>query len=121
MEDRQLTCIGCPMGCQLTAHWEGNDQWSITGNTCPKGKNYAQNELTAPSRMVTTSVSVVHGDHKRLSVKTCSDIPKDKIFDCICALKDVCVEAQVEIGDVILSDVAHTGVNVVSTRKVNRV
>lgn len=120
MEDRQLTCIGCPMGCLLTAHWEGEGQWSITGNTCPKGKSYAQTELTSPSRMVTTSVSVAHGDHKRLSVKTYSDIPKDKIFDCIRALKDVCVEAPVEIGDVILHDVAHTGVDVISTRKVKR-
>ena len=53
-----------------------------------------------------------------VSVKTQSDIPKDKIFDCIHALKNVTVSAPVHIGDVILKDVAHTGVAIIATKNV---
>ncbi len=51
-----------------------------------------------------------------ISVKTKEDIPKEKIFDCVKALKGVTVKAPVHIGDVILADVAGTGVDVVATR-----
>ena len=53
-----------------------------------------------------------------VSVKTREDIPKDKIFACVQALKDVVVEAPVHIGDVILSNVAGTGVDIVATKHV---
>ncbi len=49
-----------------------------------------------------------------ISVKTKEDIPKEKIFDCVKALKGVTVKAPVHIGDVILADVAGTGVDVVA-------
>ena len=50
--------------------------------------------------------------------KTKEDIPKGKIFDCVKALKTVEVAAPVHIGDVILKDVAGTGVDVVATKNV---
>ena len=55
-----------------------------------------------------------------VSVKTKEDIPKDKIFDCIRALKGIEAEAPVQIGDVILKDAAGTGVDIVATRNVER-
>ena len=51
-----------------------------------------------------------------VSVKTQSDIPKDKIFDCIHSLKNITVSAPVHIGDVILKDIAHTGVAIIATK-----
>ena len=51
-------------------------------------------------------------------MKTESDIPKDKIFDCIKALKDVKLQAPVEIGQIVLPDVAGTGVNVLATKNI---
>ena len=53
-----------------------------------------------------------------VSVKTKNDIPKGKIFDCVKALKGVEVEAPVHIGDVIVADVAGTGVDVIATKEV---
>ena len=38
MSIRELTCIGCPMGCQLTAVMDGSRVTEVTGNTggvCP--------------------------------------------------------------------------------------
>ena len=48
-------------------------------------------------------------------------IPKGKIFDCVEALRDVCVEAPVQIGDVILENVAGTGVDIVATGNVKQI
>ena len=44
------------------------------------------------------------------------DIPKGKIFAVAAALKQVVAKAPVEIGDVLLANVAGTGVDVVATK-----
>ena len=118
MSTVNLICIGCPLGCPLTVEMEGNEVKSVAGNTCPRGDAYAKKELTNPTRIVTSTVRVAGGRLAMVSVKTQSDIPKGKIFDCVKALKDVEVVAPVKIGDVIVENVAGTGVNVIATKNV---
>ena len=120
MKQVHLICIGCPLGCPLTAELEDGEVRSVTGNTCKNGEKYARRELTNPTRIVTTTVRVSGGELPMVSVKTASDIPKGKIFDCIRALKDVEVPAPILIGQVILPDAAGTGVGVVATRHVRK-
>ena len=93
---RELTCIGCPMGCPLTVTMEAGEVISVTGNTCKRGDIYARKEVTNPTRIVTSTVRVTGGD----------------------ALKTVEVPAPVHIGDVLLEDVAGTGVDIVATKNV---
>ena len=116
MEKRELICIGCPMGCPLTVEMNGTEVVSVTGNTCPRGDAYARKEVTNPTRIVTSTVKVEGGKVDMVSVKTKEDIPKGKIFDCVKALKGITVEAPVHIGDVILKDVAGTGVDIIATK-----
>ena len=78
MEIRELTCIRCPMGCQLTVTMDG-DNVTVTGNTCPRGAEYGKNEVTNPLRTVTSSVRVTGGELPLVSVKTAGEIPKGKI------------------------------------------
>ena len=118
MNTVNLICIGCPLGCPLTVEMEGKEVKSGTGNTCPRGVAYAQKELTNPTRIVTSTVRVAGGKLAMVSVKTESDIPKGKIFDCVKVLKDVELTAPVKIGDVVLENVAGTGVNVIATKNV---
>lgn len=118
MEVRNLTCISCPMGCPLTVEMEGSEVISVSGNTCKRGDIYARKEVTNPTRIVTSTVKVVNGSADMVSVKTKEDIPKGKIFECVEALKDVAVEAPVHIGDVIVANVADTGVDIVATKNV---
>lgn len=118
MEERRLTCIGCPMGCLLTVVMQGNEFVSASGNTCKRGAVYAQKEVTEPTRIVTSVVKVCGGEHNMVSVKTKEDIPKEKIFDCVRALKGLKVNAPVHIGDVVLKDAAGTGVSIVATKNV---
>ena len=118
MEKRELICIGCPMGCPLTVELENEEIKTITGYTCKKGETYARREGTNPTRIVTSTVRVEGGRADMVSVKTREDIPKDKIFQCVKALKGVTVKAPIRIGDVVVADVAGTGVDIVATKEV---
>lgn len=119
MEEKHLICIGCPMGCALTVTMNGNEVVSVTGNTCKRGDDYARKEVTNPTRIVTSTVKVLNGSAETVSVKTKEDIPKGKIFECVKALKGIEVKAPIHIGDVILSNVVDTGVDIVATKDVN--
>lgn len=120
METRELTCIGCPMGCGITVKMEGGEVLEVTGNSCRVGDQYARREVTNPTRIVTTSVPVTGGDFDEVSVKTDRDIPKRMIFEVAAALRDVKAEAPVSIGDVIVRDICGTGADIVATRNVHR-
>ena len=91
---RELPCIGCPLGCSITVTMNGTDVVSVTGNTCPRGDAYARKEVTNPTRIVTSTVRVEGGISPMVNVKTASDIPKAKIFECASALKNVVQETQ---------------------------
>lgn len=118
MKRRELICIGCPMGCPIVVEMEEGKVLSVTGNTCPRGESYARKEVTNPTRIVTTTVRVEGGKVPMINVKTEQDIPKDKIFECIAALRGVTMKAPVHIGDIILENVADTGVNIVAAGNV---
>lgn len=117
MERKQLVCIGCPLGCNLNVTIEA-DEIAVTGNTCPRGADYAKKEMTDPRRIVTSTVRVTGGHLACVSVKTESDIPKEKIFDCVRALREIELPAPVKIGQIVLENVAGTGVNVVATKNI---
>ncbi len=121
VETKHLTCICCPMGCQISVDMEDGKVLKITGNTCKRGEIYAAKEVVSPTRVVTTTVKVDGGDLPVVSVKTEKDIPKGKIFDVMAAVEEVHVKAPVAIGDVILPDVAGTGVNIVATKNIAKV
>lgn len=120
MEEKNLICINCPLGCMLTVTMEGDRVVSVSGNTCKRGEAYAQKELTNPTRIVTSTVKVLGGNARMVSVKTREDVPKGKVLDCVRALRGVTVEAPIHIGDVILKNAAGTGVDLVATREVAR-
>lgn len=117
MEKRELICIGCPVGCLMSVDLEGHEVLSVSGNTCPKGKDYAQKECTHPTRIVTSTVKVEGGDVPVISVKTASDIPKERIHECMRAIKQIVVQAPVSMGQVVLSDAVGSGVDVVATKE----
>ena len=121
MEKKELTCIGCPLGCQITVTLENDSIVSVAGNTCPRGETYARKEVTAPERVVTSTVTVLGSSLDTcLPVKTDGTIPKGKIFSCMQALKGITVKAPVRTGDVIIENVCGTGVDVIATKTVEQ-
>lgn len=120
MEVRNLICIGCPLGCPVTVTIDGEDI-NVTGNTCPKGAEYARKEVSNPTRIVTSSIRVNDGVIARVSVKTKKDIPKSKIFEVMEEIQGTRVDAPVSMGQVLIPDCAKTGVEIIATKSVDRV
>ena len=120
METRNLICIGCPLGCPVTVTMDG-DNIAVTGNTCPRGADYAKKEVLSPTRIVTSSIRVNDGVIARVSVKTKSDIPKSKIFEVMKEIQAVRVDAPVALGQILIEDCAGTGVEIIATKDVPRV
>lgn len=111
----QLICIGCPVGCLITASKREDGYYDITGNTCQKGEAYARNELTAPVRMITSIIRVRGGNARVVPVKTAREIPKGKINACMEEIRAARVSAPVKVGDVLIENVAGTGISVIAT------
>ena len=107
-----MICISCPRGCTLEVTRNG-DAVTVTGNACPKGEAYGKSELVNPTRMVTGLVRVA-GLRKPLPVKTKVAVPKAKIDAVLFAFHQTTVQLPVRIGDVIIPNVADTGVDVVA-------
>lgn len=115
METKELTCINCPMGCLVTVTMDGDEIKDISGYTCPRGKSYAEKEVTNPTRVVTSTMKVKGGKKDRVACKTEHDIPKEKISAVMEAINTAEAQAPVVIGEVLIANVADTGVDVVAT------
>ncbi len=112
---KTLICIGCPKGCLITVDKNKDGSLAITGNTCKKGEDYARNEMTAPKRTVTSVIKITGGKNRVVPVKTKEEIPKNKIWECMEAISAASVKAPVKLGDILIGNVAGTGVDVVAT------
>ncbi len=120
MATKELTCIGCPLGCQISVELDdGGQVLALSGNSCKNGDIYARKEVTNPTRIVTSSIPVVGGEMVRVSCKTQHDIPKSMIFDVMGEIRNAEAHAPISIGDVLIHDVCHTGVDVIATRNVH--
>lgn len=114
---KEMICIVCPQGCRLRVEKdEKTGEIHVENNLCNRGPIYAQKELTNPTRTLTATVEVKNGIHRRLPVKTNTEIPKDKNYEVMNAIKKVVVEAPIINGQVIIRDVCGLGVDLIATR-----
>jgi len=93
---------------------------SVTGNTCPKGIKYAEEEFVNPLRILPTTVKVIGGELPLVSVKTEKAISKRLLLKAMVEIAEIEVNAPVKIGQVIKSDLLGTGVSLVATRNIKR-
>ena len=118
--ERKFICIICPNGCRISAEYEGTSIKNITGDECPKGKDYVKNEITNPLRVFTGSVLVENGDFSLVSVKTPVPILKKYLKKIGEVTRRMKVEAPVEIGQVIVSRLLGEDIDLMATRKIKR-
>ena len=99
---KEMTCIVCPRGCPLSIDL---DTLEVTGNTCPRGAMYAKNEVTNPTRTITSSVRVNNRENQLVSIKTTNPVPKGMIMQVMEEINKVSVPAPTHIGDVVIHNV----------------
>ena len=112
MDKKILTCVECPMGCQIQVTLENGVVLAVEGNTCPRGKVYAQNEVKCPMRVLTTTVKTADG--KMVSVKTDKPVQRAKMLELMQTINAVTIDTPVKIGDIIICDLCD-GANLVAT------
>ncbi|MDE5548316.1 MAG: DUF1667 domain-containing protein [Clostridia bacterium] len=99
-----LTCVECPMGCEIEVVTENGAAVSVTGNSCPRGKAYAENEVVCPKRVLTTTVRMTDG--RMLPVKTNQPVKKAELLALMQTINGVHPTAPVRIGDVLMKNIS---------------
>lgn len=108
---KKMICITCPTGCEMDVVCE-NGKVIVSGNRCPRGAAYAENELKDPRRTVTAVVRTQDG--KFQPVRTDKPLPRPLIPGLLnTILKAVYPEA--EPGAVIIADIGGTGVALIAS------
>lgn len=115
-EKRRISCIVCPLSCVGDVSVTGGEVTGVEGFSCPRGQAYAREEVTAPKRMLTSTVRVSGGRLPLLPVVSRQPLPKDKIRACARCLSTVTVAAPVREGEVVVADILGLGVDIVASR-----
>ncbi len=110
-----ITCITCPVGCRMSVTTKDGEVMEITGNQCKRGETYARQESVQPLRMV-TAVALVADSDTPISLKTQRPIPKDRIMPAMEEIRGLKLRLPIALGDILIDDVAGTGVPIVATR-----
>ena len=118
---KEMVCIVCPMSCKLSVEMDKDKVVNVSGNTCIRGAKYASEELTNPTRMVTSTVVIKNAALTRLPVVTSAPVPKSKIRDVMNQINKVKVKAPVNRDEVIIKNVAKTGVDIIASRSMDAV
>jgi len=118
--EKEITCIVCPIGCKILVKTDGKSFECLDGYKCKKGIEYARSEALNPRRMLTSSVLVKGGEWPLVSVKTSKSVPKHKLFDVLDLIRKTKVNAPVEIGQIIIKNAAETGIDIITTKSVNK-
>ena len=119
-EEKEITCIVCPIGCKILVRIDGKQIENFDGNKCKQGIDCAKHEALDPRRMLTTSVFVGDGERPLVSVKSSQPIPKEKVFQVLKEIKNAKVKAPVKSGQKILNNVANTGIDILATKTVKK-
>lgn len=127
METSFVTCVICPKGCGIKVDWELCDDGSkkvvgVFGNSCTRGLKYATAEVVHPERVLTSTVRLVNdGDNghscELVPIRSASPIPKESLMAAMEEIsKKTIRNSSVKMGDVVIEDIAGTGVAMVACR-----
>ena len=122
MSDRpvvdRLTCVLCPVGCELEVRRDGSTEVEVSGNQCDKGIPFAVEEVLHPRRNLATSIPIRNAAAKMVSVRLSGRVPREMIFPILAEIARLRPEAPVRRGQVLIAGVLGTGVDVIATRTV---
>ena len=119
MTEKKVTCIICPIGCEITVKGEGEKIASIEGYTCKRGEAYARSEFTHPTRILTSTAKVVGSDSPLVPLRSSAPIPQELLFACMDEIRKLEVKAPVKRYDVLIENILGTGIDIVATGNVD--
>jgi len=121
---RELTCIVCPLGCRLRADEGADGSLSVSGNRCPRGTVYAEEEIRSPKRVVTATCLLLPAADgarrpaRRVPVRGSAPCPKELVGDLLADIYALRVGVPVARGKTLIADWRGTGIDVVATRTI---
>lgn len=113
---KTVSCIICPNSCTIQID---EKTLEATGNRCPRGLEFAKQEITNPHRSVTSTVRTTFKDFPVLPCKTSKPVEKSKMMDVMKVINQTTVSKRLSVGDVIVSNIANTGADLIATSNVN--
>ena len=121
---RHFHSTTCPSECALTIETRIDENGvehvlSVQGNRCARGRKFAEQEIIRPMRILATTIVVRGGDEKLLPVRTARPIPRDLHLSAMRDIRHTSVPAPVHMGDVVMSDLLGTGVDLVASMNVD--
>lgn len=118
MKEQKVTCIVCPLGCEVSVKTDEGTIIDISGHACKRGEKYAAVEVRDPRRTLTSTVRVVGGDSPLVSVKSNKPIPKALLLQSMKSINNATLRAPVRIGEIVVANILDTGVDIVATSEV---
>jgi len=119
-EKKHIVCVVCPVGCEIDVVHDGSKIISMEGNKCEKSEEFVTQELIEPMRILTTTVRIQGSRWPVIPVRTDKAIPKRLFPRIMKQLRRSKLQAPVNMLDLVLRDVLHTGANVIATRTMPR-
>jgi len=119
-EKRHFVCVVCPIGCEIDVVHDGSKIISMEGNKCEKSEEFVSQELIEPMRILTTTVRIQGSRWPVIPVRTDKSVPKRLFPRIMKQLRRIKLQSPVSMMDVVVSDILHTGANVITTRTMPR-
>lgn len=111
-EIKKLTCIECPVGCDISVELDGETVVSVSGNGCPRGDMYARNEVVCPRRVITTTVRTQSG--RVVPVKTDKPVKKSEIFAVMAKINSLVIPDDIKEKQVVSANITED-INLIAT------
>lgn len=111
---KELVCITCPNSCRMTVELK-EGKWTATGNRCPRGQKFAEDEMTCPKRTFSTTVKTAWKDIPVIPVRVSKEVPKEKIFDIMEVINHTTVRQSIGREEVLIPNVLELDADVIVT------
>lgn len=111
----RLTCVLCPVGCELEVARDESGGLEVRGNACDKGIPFAEEEVLHPKRNLATSVPVRGETGRMASVRLSGPVPREMIFPILAEIAKLRPVPPVRRGQILIANVLGTGVDVIAT------
>ncbi len=112
--EKDFYCTTCPSECHLHVTLnEGKEFDSVRGNRCARGEAFARQEILRPVRVLTSTVLLKNGG--LLPVRSRQPFPLDLHRQAMGQLRACCLEGPLHMGDVVLANIAASGVDMIAS------